>query len=182
VNQLVLIADIVSAAKMQKLISPNEYRMAVVLPLIFLAGPIRSAPKWHETATEYLFSKENDLTVISPHRTGGKVIPSKRFQRQRGWERYYIDIAKDHGCVMFWLPEEEKHNCDKVYGAMSRFELGQIFTYYQLDHNTRFCIGSDGKFPELNTIEYDLKLNAPDKKILSSLEETCNEALRIALN
>jgi hypothetical protein len=28
----------------------------------------------------------------------------------------------------------------------------------------RFCVGSDGKFQELDIIEYDLKLDAPDKK------------------
>lgn len=44
----------------------------------------------------------------------------------------------------------------------------------------RFCVGSDGKFSELHTIEYDLKLDAPDKKIFKTLEETCIEALRLA--
>lgn len=167
---------------MAKLISPNESPMVIVPPLIFLAGPIRSAPKWHKEAIEYLVSKEENFTIASPHRPGGKIFPSKKFPRQREWERHYLKIAKKDGCVMFWLPGEEEHDCNKVYGAMSRFELGQMFTYFELDNSTNFCIGSDGKFPEIHTIEYDLTLNAPNKKIFSTLEKTCDEALRIALN
>ena len=167
---------------MAKLISPNEFYIAIVLPLIFLAGPIRSAPKWHEKAIDYLFSKNEDVTIASPHRPNEKIIPSSQFPRQRSWERHYIDNAKGYGCVMFWITGSERHDCDKVYGAMSRFELGQLFTYAETNQSTRFCVGSDGNFPELHTIEYDLKLNAPGKKIFNSLEETCNEALRIALN
>lgn len=179
--------DILSVVKMGLLISPNEYvdRVDIKNPLIFLAGPIRSAPEWHEFAIEYLFSKEKEITIASPNRIDGKVIKSKEFSRQREWERYYLKTARkegEKGCVMFWLPKEKKNDCGKVYGAMSRFELGQLFTYFELDNSTRFCIGSDGDFQELNTMEDDLEYSAPDKKIFKTLEETCDEALKIALN
>jgi len=51
---------------------------------------------------------------------------------------------------------------------------------YRHDPEVRFCVGSDGNFPDLHTIAYDLKLDAPDKDIKKTLEETCAEALRIA--
>ena len=81
---------------------------------------------------------------------------------------------------MFWLPGEREHNCDKVYGAMTRVELGELITDYKYDKSTRFCVGTDGKFPEMHTIEYDLQIYAPNMKIFRTLEETCDEAIRIA--
>ena len=63
---------------------------------------------------------------------------------------------------------------------MTRLELGQWMTRYYFDKNVRFCIGSDSQFPELNTVEFDLKMDAPDKDIKKTLEETCAEALRLA--
>lgn len=161
------------------IISPNVYVPKIRASPIFLAGPIRSAPEWHKKAIEYLTSREDNLTIISPNRIGEEIIPSSKFSRQREWERYYLDVARKKGCVIFWLPEEEEHNCNKVYGAMSRFELGQMFTYYKLDNSTKFCVGSDGKFPELHTIKYDLFLDSPDKEIFPTLEETCEGALRL---
>jgi hypothetical protein len=63
---------------------------------------------------------------------------------------------------------------------MTRVEIGQWMTNYRHNKSVRFCVGSDGKFPEIHTIEYDLQLDAPDKKIFSSLEETCAEAVQLA--
>ncbi|MBI1968458.1 hypothetical protein HYS49_00965, partial [Candidatus Woesearchaeota archaeon] len=107
------------------------------------------------------------------------------FPRQRAWERHYLDAAglpesESGGAVLFWLPGEAEHNCQKVYGAMTRIELGQWMTNYQHDKRVRFCVGSDGNFPELRTIAYDLQLDAPDKDVKKTLEETCAEALRLA--
>jgi len=78
------------------------------------------------------------------------------------------------------LPGEEEHNCKKVYGAMTRVELGQWMTNYRHNNSVRFCVGGDGKFPELHTVAYDLQVDAPDKIIFRLLEETCSEAVRLA--
>ena len=63
---------------------------------------------------------------------------------------------------------------------MTRLELGQWMTKYTYDPSIRFCVGSDGLFSELRTIAYDLQVDAPDKEIKKTLEETCVEALRLA--
>jgi hypothetical protein len=81
---------------------------------------------------------------------------------------------------MFWLQGETEHSCSKSYGAMTRFELGQISTRYALDPSVRFCVGSDERFSELSTIMYDLSEDAPDKLLYSTLEHTCRTALAIA--
>lgn len=172
---------------MGKVIIPNTYVSDLKTPLIFLAGPIRGAPNWQDKAVEFLLSQEPNLIVASPRRgIRNKIAPyiakgdENHFSRQREWERYYLDIASKTGAIMFWLPGEKNHKCSKVYGATTRVELGQWMTAYRYDKSTRFCVGSDGNFHELRTIEYDLKMDAPEKEIKKTLNETCIEALRLA--
>ncbi|MDO8511366.1 MAG: hypothetical protein Q7S55_04320, partial [Nanoarchaeota archaeon] len=161
---------------MPKLIIPKTY-VPVKSPLIFLAGPIGSAPNWQDEAINHLFSLDSDLVIASPRRGIRESIApyiltgnENFFHRQRAWERHYLDIASKTGAIMFWLPGEAEHKCEKVYGAMTRLELGQWMTDYRHNPEVRFCVGSDGKFPELDTIKYDLLLDAPDKEIKNSLE------------
>ena len=172
---------------MGKLIIPKTYLQELGVPLIFLAGPIRSAPNWQDEAIDFLFSQEQNLAIASPRRgirdkIASYIMPGDEnyFSRQRAWERHYLDIASKTGAILFWLPGEIEHDCQKVYGAMTRVEIGQWMTRYNFDKNVRFCIGSDGKFPELHTIAFDLRIDAPDKKIFLTLEETCAEAARLA--
>lgn len=172
---------------MGKLIIPKTYVQELAAPLIFLAGPIRSAPNWQDKAIDFLFSQKSDLIIASPRRgVRDKIAPyivtgdENYFPRQRAWERHYLDIASKTGAILFWLPGEAEHDCQKVYGAMTRVEIGQWMTNYKHDNSVRFCVGSDGKFSELNTVEFDLKLDAPDKDIKKTLEETCTEAVRLA--
>ncbi len=171
---------------MRGVVIPNTYIEHVHSPLIFLAGPIMSAPNWQDEAASILLSYEQDLVIASPRRGTRPSIQTylllgneQYFPRQRAWERYYLPIAAHTGAILFWLPGEEHHHCDKVYGAMTRIELGQWMTNYRHDRSTRICIGSDGRFPELHTIAYDLLLDAPDIPIHSTLEETCEAAIHL---
>jgi hypothetical protein len=190
---------------MSKLILPNTYveDKDIDYPLIFLAGPIRGAPNWHSEAIKTLFYKNPNTTIVSPSRTLDAELrqyllngDNSRFNRQRPWELHYLELAakgKNGGSIMFWLPGEETHRCEKSYGAMTRIELGETFCKHNQDNKYRFGIGSDGKFSELDTVAYDLKHFCPDKqdylKIIDrntlvckcpTLEETCDEAIRIA--
>src|SRR3990167_4047614 len=147
---------------MAKLIIPKTYVQELGAPLIFLAGPIRSAPNWQDEAIESLFSQEPNVTIASPRRgIRDKIAPyiltgdESYFPRQRAWERHYLDIASKTGAILFWLPGEEQHQCKKVYGAMTRVELGQWMANYRHNQEVRFCIGSDVEFSELDTIRYD---------------------------
>ncbi len=170
-----------------KVIIPKTYTK-VEEPLIFLAGPIRGAPNWQDEAVEILFSKNENLTIASPRRGIRPEISryiekgdEEYFPRQRTWERHYLDLASKTGCILFWLPGEQEHKCEKVYGAMTRIELGQWMTNYRHDNSIRFCVGTDNKFSEIHTIVYDLELDAPTKKILGTLEQTCEEAIKLAM-
>jgi hypothetical protein len=173
---------------MGKILIPNTYLSNLGEDkVIFLGGPIRGAPNWQDDAILFLLSLNSNLTIISPRRgVRDKIAPyiavgdESYFSRQRAWERHYLDIASKKGAIMFWLPGEEKHDCKKSYGAGTRLELGEWMTNYKHDKKVGFCIGSDGNFSELRTIEYDLSLDAPDKVIRKTMIETCLEALSIA--
>lgn len=176
---------------MSNIILPKTYISEIELPLIFLAGPVGSAPLWQDEAMKMIFSLDSNVVIACPRR---EVCPELAqyvirgdetyFPRQRAWEWHYLQrAAKDEkgGAILFWLPGEEKHNCQKVYGAMTRMELGEWMTEYKHDPSVRFCVGSDSQFPELRTIAYDLQRNASDKDIKKTLEETCREAVRLAM-
>lgn len=172
---------------MVKLIIPK--RMSEIkIPLIFLAGPIRGAPNWQDEAVKIINEIDPEMYIVSPRRgIRTSIAPyvlhgdETLFERQRAWERYHLEIAKYDGAIMFWLPGEIEHDCKKSYGAMTRMELGLVIAWYKQNlRSIKWCIGSDGKFSELDTIQYDLKIDAPDKKIFPTLEETCAEAVRIA--
>src|SRR3989344_2086457 len=134
-------------------IIPKTY-VRVAKPLIFLAGPIRGAPNWQDEAIPMLLKKNPNIFIVSPRRGIRPAIEThiltgdeKYFHRLRAWERHYLDIAGHNpdtkGVIMFWLPGETEHNCEKSYGAMTRVELGQAMESYRRDKRTRFCIGSD---------------------------------------
>lgn len=168
-------------------IIPKAYVRDINAPLIFLAGPIINAPNWQDKAIITILSQDPELIVVSPRRGVRESIEpyilrgdETFFPRQRAWERHYLKLASRKGTVMFWLPGEEISDSKHPYGATTRVELGQSMTEYRIDRSVSFCIGSDGDFPVLDVIKYDLSLDAPDKKIFESLEETCAEVIRLA--
>lgn len=175
---------------MIKVILPKTYIKDVDAPLIYLAGPAKGAPYWQDEAIDILSSCNiNNLIIVSPRELVNEIDKKDilkgdetYFQRQRAWELYYMGVASEKGAIMFWLPGEIEHNCQKSYGAMTRVELGECMANYKHNNNFGFCIGSDEKFSELNTIKYDLNIYAPDKKIVGTLEETCKNAITLAIN
>ncbi len=168
-------------------IIPKKYVATIEEPLIFLAGPCVGAPNWQDIAINTILSKNGNVTIASP-RWGIResisryILPGNDayFPRSRAWERHYLEMASKTGALLFWLPGETEHACEKVYGAMTRLELGQWMTRYRADNSVRICIGTDGKFSEFDTIKHDLSLDCPEITIKNTLEETCLEALRLA--
>jgi len=171
----------------KQIILPKTYIDGITTSTIFLAGPSRSTYDWQSEAIRILLDLQSDLTIVNPKRAvQGDLIKrviegdNTHFSRQRAWERHYLNLASKTGCIMFWLPEETEHSCKKVYGAMTRVEIRQWMTNYKHDNSVRFCVGSDGKFQELHTIVYDLSIDAPSKIVLPTLEQTCQEAIKLA--
>jgi hypothetical protein len=163
----------------KRILLPRTYIEKLEKPLIFLAGPIRYAQDWQEKAIDYLLSNDNGVIIANPRWDAGQRIKnlaingeSNYFKRQRVWERYYLKIASHTGAVLFWLANAP--------GFMTRFELGQISAEYKHNNSTRFCVGGEKGFIDIDTIRYDLSEDAPDKEIFDTLEETCSEAIKLA--
>ena|SRR3989338_5435983 len=95
---------------MAKVIIPKTYVQEIEQPLIFLAGPIRSASNWQDKATGFLFSQNPDLVIASPRKGIRDAISpyiaqgdETHFPRQRAWERHYLDIASRTGAILFFV-------------------------------------------------------------------------------
>ena len=163
----------------KRILLPKTYLEKIEKPLIFLAGPIRYAVDWQEKAIDYLLSNDKDIIIANPRWDASPRIrnmaiegESKHFERQRAWERYHIKIASHTGAVLFWLANAP--------GFMTRFELGQLTIKYEHDKSTRFCVGGEEGFMDIDTIKYDLSQDVPDKTLFYNLEETCSEAIKLA--
>jgi hypothetical protein len=156
-------------------------------PVIFLVGPIKGADNWRNQAIEFLLTEDPGIIIISPDKNIKSELRQYvlsgvegQFLRRRAWELRYFLLAIAKGVVMAWLPGETRHDCKKSYAAMTRIELGELLGFYQHDKSIRFCIGSDRKFSELDTIMCDFSVFAPDIWFFSNLAGTCQEALRLA--
>jgi len=114
----------------------RKVKIPTTSPIIFLAGPIRNAPKWQEASIRQILATNLDIFVASPTRylssdLMGVVEKDDEnytlFERQRAWEQYYLKAAAMHGVVMFWLPKEAspKEVEDKVYAHITMMELGE---------------------------------------------------------
>lgn len=159
-------------------------------PVLFLAGPIRNAPKWQEQAIEILLRKNPDIFVAAPLRTVSDHLKSfieidqesyETFERQRAWEQHYLYSAARNGCIVFWLPKEDslKEYADKVYAHITMLELGEWIERVKQDPNIHLVVGTDGQFPEWRTIEFEIKAEIPKTIIYHSLEETIDAALNL---
>lgn len=158
-------------------------------PVIFLAGPIRNAPKWQEKAIEILLEKNEAVFVASPTREISKHLtiftePArseeyKAFERQRAWEQFYLNQAAEKGCILFWLPKESdvKEFEGKVYAHITMMELGEWIARKKMNPKINLVIGTDGDFPEWSTIEFELKTELPDLTICTSLDQSIDKAL-----
>lgn len=170
-------------------IARKNVKIETDLPVLFLAGPIRNAPKWQEEAIKILIKKDEEIFVASPTRDLSDDLLSclevdnenyETFERQRAWERYYLNQASSRGCIVFWLPKEAevKEVPDKVYAHITMMELGEWIARCTADKEMNLVIGTDGNFPEWSTIENEIKEELGMFHICTSLEETIESALR----
>jgi len=167
------------------LLLPETYVKDINNPLIFLAGPIKGGGMWQDSAIDIIYSADGDIYIASPHKKQGQykgdsMQSDQSFQTQLEWERYYLRQAARNGAIMFWLPKEAEHSCDRVYAETTRRELGEWTTRYQFEDGVRLAIGGEEGFSGFDNIRRNLAEDCPDLPIYSTLEETCIEAIRLA--
>lgn len=179
-------------------IKPVEYiEISENMFPIFLAWPIAWAWWWQEVATKYF--KENarnckkQIIIIDPSRyiiewkSEKKFTPwyEYKFSRQREWERHYLDATANNGWkILFWLPVQKEiipNNPNwtqkKSYASTTRQELWTAMIRYP----DSVIVWIENNFPEWSIISDDFKFytNNPDFPIYWSLEECCEEAVKL---
>lgn len=160
--------------------------------VLFLAGPIRNALKWHDIAIRFIVSYRFGwpLFIVAPiHKTEkyseilvDDSMSAPVFERQRAWELHYLELAAKKGCTVFWLsnpapfPEHE----GKVYAHITMMELGNAVERKRHEGDAfNLVVGVDNNFPEWETIKLDLDTKAPSVPICYTLEDTIKSAIKL---
>jgi len=157
-------------------------------PVLFLAGPIRNAPPWHNEAIRIVHRQNDNVFIAAPiRRVEDDIKPliethkpdAINLPRQRGWEIHYLYQAAKKGCIVFWLPAELPITEfeGKIYAHITMMELGGWIARKKIDDSINLVIGTDGNFPEWETVKFDIENETPNVPICYSLEETILTAL-----
>jgi hypothetical protein len=92
-----------------------------------------------------------------------------------------LNRAANEGCILFWLPLESIHYCNRAYAQTSRIEIGEWKTKH-LEKGINLVIGFEKGFSGENYLRYRLSKECPNIPLCSTLEETCSKAIQKALS
>ena len=148
-------------------------------PLIFLAGPVQGAPDWQQVAIEFLPTR-TDAHIASPRRQSIPIggLDEEAYNTQIAWEHYYLERAGQSGVIMFWLAKETEHIAGRAYAQTSRFELGEAVTLHRLQ-GIKVVVGIEDGFSNKRYLLKTISSKAPNIPLCSTLEETCEQAIKL---
>jgi hypothetical protein len=150
-------------------------------PLIFLAGPIQGAPDWHAEALR-LLRPFPGIHIANPKLPEDDLEsgtnPAVPAAARIDWEHHYLERAGAQGVLLFWLPREAKHFCDRAYAQTSRFELGEAVTRHRWQ-GINVVVGVETGFTNARYLRQTIGKKAPGIPLCSTLTETCAAALAL---
>lgn len=155
---------------------PNYPDLSDETPVIFLAGPIQGAPNWHQKAIDYLHKTAPEVVVASPKKS--YIDDSFVYAEQVDWESHFLKRAAFKGCILFWLAKEQEHFPDRAYAQTSRFELGE-WAAKQKQSQCNLVVGTEKGFSGTRYIRRRLSQQNPAVLLADSLEDTCDNALKL---
>lgn len=170
--------------KMLRPIDPNYG------PVLFYAGPIKGGDDWqHKAVLETKKQLGNPFYAVLPnhyeddHPLTKLVVKGIDYETlsQLSWERRYLGLASEIGCIIFWLPLESKvkPRTDGNPYAMNTFgELGEWRGRLMRKEQAKVVIGAEKGFPGLSQIQrnFNEALNCKFP-IYETLEETIKAAI-----
>lgn len=144
--------------------------------VIFLAGPIQGAPDWQSRAVKYIHKLNPEIIVASPRRD----YPEGTFiyEAQVDWETHYLRKAGAEGVVLFWLARQAVETPGRAYAQTTRFELAEWKMRHERD-GAKLVVGIEAGFGNERYIKRRLEQDAKNVPILSTLEETCESAVKL---
>lgn len=145
-------------------------------PLTMLFGPLEHAPNWQEDAIA-LLSVNPALNIASPRPVELLQGETKEQISERiRWEDRYAHAALRTGVVLFWFPRPLTPA--ESYAKEALFRLGKVFSYGTA-HPLRCAIGVEPGFAGEVWIHELVKTHFASLPVFDSLEEVCNEAMRL---
>ncbi|HKZ49525.1 MAG TPA: nucleoside 2-deoxyribosyltransferase domain-containing protein [Candidatus Nanoarchaeia archaeon] len=156
---------------------PPMYFKPETLPIIFLGGPIQGTRDWQSNAITYIHGKAKHLNIASPRRL--TFDESVDYDTQVDWELYHLSKAGDKGVVLFWMAKEDFHECTRAFAQTSRWEVSEFKMRHQFK-GTKIAVGIEEGFSGGRYMRKRFKQECPDIKIYNTLEDTCDEAIRLA--
>jgi hypothetical protein len=159
-------------------IQPPEIIDSGDRPIIFLAGPIQNGPNWQARATKIINDLSSEILVANPRREylDGEFV----YEAQVDWETHYLHKAGKNGVVLFWLAVQETPSPERPYAQTTRFEIGEWKTRAEL-LKEKVVVGFEEGFSNSRYIRRRFSQDAGWVPLLSSLEETCQAAVTLAL-
>lgn len=165
-----------------KTIHSPVYLEKIEAPVIFFAGPIQGVHPWQEEAIKTIHSLDSKLYIANPRRQNIEIngdFTTDMYNEQVDWETFHLRKAGENGCVLFWLAKETKHDCSRAYAQTTRFELAE----WKMKHEffkSNLVIGIEDGFTGAKYIKRRFMQDCPEVPVCDSLEETCEQAVRLA--
>ena len=147
--------------------------------LLFLVGPIFGAPAWQDMARTAIHDLRSDIVVVNP--CLAEPNGNLGFEDQLAWERHYRRVTGDprFGATLVWLPRQATDFPEHDYAQTSRYEVGELAAWHQ-HQGSRASLGIEPGFRGERFIRHCWRLECPGVKVSDSLQETCEEAVRVA--
>lgn len=143
--------------------------------VIFLAGPIQSAPEWHLDAIKLL--KDNDIVIACPKVSTYPVDWS--WDKQYDWETKYLKMASENGVILFNLTNAIENNPNRSYAQTTRFELAEWYSKKLHNSNINIVVAIEEGFHGSRYIKKKCEDFIP---VFNSLEEACTYIKKIITN
>lgn len=144
--------------------------------IIFLAGPIQGSADWQAEAIDIIHDIDSSVIVASPRKNyqPGTFI----YERQVDWETHYLRKAGQSGVIAFWLAAQTIETPGRSYAQTTRFELAESKMRHEYD-GSLLTIGVEEGFGNARYIRRRFEQDAPDVKIVTTLEAMCKHAVEL---
>lgn len=179
----------------KRIILPKNRIENIDGPLIFLAGPVQGAPRWQDRAIEMIHANNSEIYVAAPSLNVREEYFEARmrsaendFLYQLDWERNYLELASKKGVILFWLPNQieampinQKTGFSQPYARDTRPETaGWGWRLLEYKPKTNIVVGAEEYFDGINVITRNFLRVKPNMKFYSTLEQTCQKAIKLA--
>lgn len=154
------------------ILRPPNYLSKHEGPVVYLAGPIKSAPDWQKEACKHLERCAPGACIINP-RLDSLPLDFKQ-EEQFNWESFHLSATQAKGSVVFWFPANMKNKRPFAYGGKSLVDLGEAVTLNSLGALKNLYVGIEPGFKG-QAMDYIKTIHGP---IYESLDVLCRQVIK----